>query len=147
MIFFRKKQFKVYKPALFLQELERRIVLDASFDPTLHDDSIQHIDYRQNLAIDAVRAEHGPLGRLPGAGLVAETTSHKKDLDVVLVSDSISGLEGIKRAVSEDAHLIVYNSHEDNLETVNRKLTDLQTVKAERSAHLLYWRTRKRVFL
>ena len=122
MIFFRKKQFKVYKPALFLQELERRIVLDASFDPTLHDDSIQHIDYRQNLAIDAVRAEHGPLGRLPGA----ETTLHKKDLNVVLVSDSISGLEGIKRAASEDAHLIVYNGHEDNLETVNRKLIDLQ---------------------
>jgi hypothetical protein len=122
MIFFRKKQFKVYKPALFLQELERRIVLDASPGSTLYDAPVPHIDLSHNLAHDTIQAEQGPLGRLPGA----ETTLHKKDLDVVLVSDSISGLEGIKRAVSEDAHLIVYNGHEDNLETVNRKLIDLQ---------------------
>ena len=88
---FIEKQYKVYKPECFLQEMESDLVLDASPGPKFYDDP-PFIDLTRNLTHDAVPVEHGPLGQIPGT----EKTSHKKDLDVVLISNSSPNSEDVR---------------------------------------------------
>jgi len=88
---FIEKQYKVYKPECFLQEMENDLVFDASPSPKFYDDP-PFIDLTRNLTHDAVPVKHGPLGQQPGT----EKTSHKKNPDVVLISNSSPNSEDVR---------------------------------------------------
>jgi ELWxxDGT repeat protein len=137
----RKSKFwnkaRTYRPVTLLQQLEERIVLDASVNPTQQDNPNDHPGGQadQNAA---AAGDHAPAGADTGgghadgnAGLAANVPDSyaqvfNKDLNVVIVANNLADVNAVTNAATAaDAKVIVVDAAHDNLSTVTAKLQDL----------------------
>ncbi|MEI8183699.1 MAG: DUF4347 domain-containing protein, partial [Desulfomonile sp.] len=125
MFFFGRKKLKICKPEMFLEELEPRIVLDATVDYSFQADSLHDMGYYKKTGLDSATSDQGYSGVFHRHDSAILPNHVNKDLKVVLVSDSVSDLEGVKNAVSDDARMVVFDGLHDSLKTITDRLTEL----------------------
>ncbi len=125
-----------YRPLALLQQLEERIVLDASVSPA-NDNQDGNPDGQTNPS-QGSPALPGDAATSPGAadaggnaGLAPELPDSfeqvfNQDLNVVLIANNLADVQTISQAAaSPDAKVIVYDAQADNLSTITSKLQDI----------------------
>jgi large repetitive protein len=131
MGFFSLNSVKVCTAEQFFEELEPRIVLDASLDAAGHDNVISHDDYSHQL-FQGVEHTESP-GHDPG---VATHQPLDQDFNVVLISDRLPDLDMLQKASADHATVIVYDGVKDNLDTVNIMLQHAVDTSGKKIDHL-----------
>ncbi len=125
---------RICHPGIFCEQLEERIVLDASLAPTDKDNPNDNPlnDGNQLLTKSpgqpgAARAE-APADDAPASiGEVFEN-----DLNVVLISNALDNIEGLTDAADENSEVIVFDSQNDNLESISITLGDLAESRGQK---------------
>ncbi len=134
---------------MIMEQLEERIVMDAAVDTIPQSDPFHTGNHAISLdpihshdLANSLTSPHGcacnphadpaPVPVRPDSvGQIFDG-----DLDVVLVSDALEGAKQVANAASPHAKVIVYNAAQDNLDTINAKLTDLVSSAGKKIAHL-----------
>jgi hypothetical protein len=134
---------------MIMEQLEERIVMDAAVDTIPQSDAF-HLG-NHAIALDPVHVYDlthsltSPNGCAcnPHAGTAPVPSGPDRvgqlfdgDLDVILVSDALEGAKQVASAASPHAKVIVYNAAQDNLDTINAKLTDLVSSTGKKISHL-----------
>ena len=118
---------RVYRPEVIFEELEQRIVLDASVDPTFQDHPLSSA----LPASDFAHAAHPLLSfginpdAAPGSASHAAPAGH--GLNVVMISDALplKDLDAMRDAAAGHAKVLLYSESRDNLDSLNAVLKDV----------------------
>ncbi len=111
---------RVCGPERIFEELEPRIVLDASIDASGHDHSLGNHDLHglfTQAVMDDGSADHH------AAAMTADGSD--QDFNVVLISNALPELDMLTKAASEHAQVVIFDSAKDNLDTINVRLHDM----------------------
>jgi hypothetical protein len=126
------------KPAqrIIFEELERRIVLDASlemmaYDPIFADTAPERIEE----SMDDWGLADQPDAQAPSL-ISAQQGLMDSSLDVVLVSDSVDDLDNLVAAISDDAQIVIYNAEKDDSASVNSALEELTRTNGAKISNL-----------
>ncbi|MFC1835331.1 DUF4347 domain-containing protein [Thermodesulfobacteriota bacterium] len=120
-------------PKMFLQQLEERIVLDASVAPAADDDQSGNADVGQDgnpdinaNATPGQGAGQGSGGDPVAPGQTPDTLQEvfSDDLNVVLISNALGEIEALSEAAVEGAEVIVYDAANDDIESITGLLED-----------------------
>ncbi len=115
------KKTKFYRPEILLQQLEERIVLDASIAPVdqdnQHQDQASHQDH-----VATPTPDGAPHDNLQPQAPPALEHVFNEGVNVVLISGDLADAKAISDAAHDHAEVIVYDSHSDNLATLTAKL-------------------------
>jgi hypothetical protein len=117
-------------PQRIFEQLEPRIVLDASVDSSGYDDLAGHHDVHGSL-IQAL-VEDGPAEQLAA---VADD-GRVPDFNVVLISSALPEQGMLIDAASRHAEVLVFDAAQDNLDTINVRLHDMVESSGRRIDHL-----------
>jgi hypothetical protein len=129
-------QFRSNKPRITFEELEERIVLDASLEMMAYDPIFADVE------------PDGPQKSIEDWGQVtssqsdspilasAQDSGPSPELDVVLVSDSVNDLDNLVAAISDEAQIVLYNSTEDNVQTINQALDEVAELSGAKISRL-----------
>lgn len=115
----------VVTPRLAFEELEERVVLDASLEMMAYDPIFADVDTQEAPSsiedwdlLASSQADTGPQDS-------NDAQSSQSSMDVVLISDEINDLDNLVAAVSDNSEIVIYNSDKDNLESINSALNEL----------------------
>jgi hypothetical protein len=112
-----RRRFKTYGPEMILDVLEDRIVLDATVDQAAQQN-------QSNVPVNVSSPDAHAAANSAGTNATADqSASH--GLHVILVSDDVKNADQIVQAKTNDATVIVFDSHQDGLAAINAKLSDL----------------------
>lgn len=118
-----KKTQKAFEVSIQLEQLEPRIVLDASVDVVSQPDSPD--SQEANDLQDSEQATDGNVSQTEGPAAANQTSGDdplgdlfNQSIDVVLISDSIEEIGAIKDAVNDSAEVLTYNSRTDDIESI-----------------------------
>ena len=117
--FFGRKT-RICRPERIFEELEARIVLDASVDSSWHDDPAGSLDVHGSFT-QALTGDGVADGAAPEMAAQAADT----DFNVVLISDALPEQDMLVNAASEHAQVLIFDSAQDNLDTINVRLHDI----------------------
>ena len=126
----------VYGPRLIFEQLEERIVLDASVDPTLHDHPFGWADSHHDVVQVAVKAPVSGAGVEHNVPAAPAAAASDQPLNVVLISDQLPELATFKQAAGDHAKVILYNEAHDNLKSINASLHELVESSGKKIDHL-----------
>jgi len=134
---------------MIMEQLEERIVMDAAVDPIPQTDPFHWgnplpvMDPRDVTGpgdlvaahTDVLAVPHGhPTPLPPNVPSAAHTFG--ASLDVLLISDAVSGSKEIASAVQPQTKIVYYSSVQDNLDAIVAKLDDITGRAGKRIAHL-----------
>ncbi len=135
-IFNSRRRRKTYRPHILLQQLEERIVLDATVSPTVQENPLPGTDsMKDGFITGSLQTDTSPAN---ADGLESMLLPAKydyvlnQDLNVVLVSNAIGDVQGISAASKENAQVIVFDPAQDNLASINAKLATLVLERGEK---------------
>jgi len=116
---------------MILDVLEDRIVLDAAVDQAPQDNQDNPAQTNpqaqaQETAGQTAQANTAPgQAAAPAAPTPAAQQVFNQDLNVVLISNAVDHVDAISHAAADNAKVIVYDSHTDNLSTIAATLDTL----------------------
>ena len=125
----------IRRPSMVLEQLEERIVFEASGDGGAQDNPDQdQSDSDQN-------PEDSQDGSATGDGDTTESSDPvtdilSTDLNVVLISNAVDEIQALSDAVMDGAHVIVYDSEESDLESITALLQELVDTYGGKIDHL-----------
>jgi hypothetical protein len=122
---------RICAPERSFEELEQRIVLDASVDCAADSpitDCAEILHHVSHALSQSVTPDQDP-GPEAAHG-------HDADFNVVLISDRLPDLNVLKHAASQHATVIVYDGFKDNLDTVNVMLQHAVEASGKKIDHL-----------
>ena len=131
MIFRNRNYPRAYTPDMVFEELEARIVLDASVDHVTGHDSI-----------DPAQSLHDFQQVAPSAASAASDVqpdphaAHASGLDLVLISDSVRNADSIAQAAVDDATVIVYDADTANLHSLVESLVVMMDATGDHISNL-----------
>jgi hypothetical protein len=117
-------------PERIFEELEPRIVLDASVDSLACDDLPDHLDV--HAAWSQALVEEGPADRVAA---VADDRADP-DFNVVLISSALPEQGMLIDAASRHAEVLVFDAAQDNLDTITVRLHDMVESSGRKIDHL-----------
>ena len=122
-----------------LEQLEERIVLDASVAPA-GDNNQDHSDNPEQENGDQGNAEGGSQDN-PGNTNVDQSTDplgdiYNQDIQVILISDALDDVEAISQAADEEALVIVYDAETDDLASIVAGLTEIVSSSGSEIEHI-----------
>ncbi|MBI5571831.1 MAG: DUF4347 domain-containing protein [Desulfomonile tiedjei] len=115
------------RPEMIFEELEQRIVLDASVDPTIQGHQLSNTLTLSDLA----HAAQPPVSSGAGPDAIAWTAGHAAptgpELNVVLISDALplQDLDAMRHAAAGHAKVLLYSDNHDSLDSINAVLKDV----------------------
>ncbi|MBI5571832.1 MAG: DUF4347 domain-containing protein [Desulfomonile tiedjei] len=115
----------VYGPRLIFEQLEERIVLDASVDSAVHEHPFGWADSHHDVVQVAVKAPVGGAGVENSVHAAPAAAASDRHLNVVLISDQLPELATFKQAAGEHAKVILYDEAHDDLKSINASLHQL----------------------
>jgi hypothetical protein len=128
---------------MIMEQLEERIVMDAAVDPIPQTDpfhggnSLPLLDTGGLVAThtDSLAVPHGhPIALPPNVASLSHMFSGS--LDVLLISDAVSGSKQIANAVQPQTKIVYYSAAQDDLDTIAAKLDDVTSRAGKQIAHL-----------
>ena len=123
------------RPSIVLEQLEERIVLDASGDAGAQDNPEQ----------DQSESDENPEASQDGSATVDGDTTESSDpvadilstdLNVVLISNALDEIQALSDAVVDEAQVIVYDSSESDLGSIADLLQELVDTYGGKIDHL-----------
>ncbi len=144
MRFFRRhKKGKFHRPVRLLQQLEERIVLDAAVNPVNNDNP----ENPSSGTADGANMTNAATQTAQASGVAEASMAAPAlpdnlnqifgtDLNVVLISNSLTDVQAISNAAAPDAKLIVYDAQADNLGTIKGMLDALVESTGHKIANL-----------
>jgi hypothetical protein len=129
--FFRSRT-AVFGPERIFEELEPRIVLDASVDSSGHDHPLDSHDFH-GLFTQAV-ADNQPADHSDSGGTTGDAPD--TDFNVVLISNALPELSMLSKAAADHAQVLIFDSAKDNLDTINVRLHDMVASSGQKIDHL-----------
>jgi uncharacterized delta-60 repeat protein len=141
-LFKTRQRLKFYRPVRLLQQLEERVVLDASVNPVINENPANTAGSTGDAADHTITSSQA--GQAPGAdaSLAAAPLPDNlnqvfgTDLNVVLISNAVDQVEAISNAVTPNAKIIVYDAEHADLSTINSQLTSLVNSTGQKIDHL-----------
>ncbi len=150
---------RIYTRRLILEQLEERIVLDASVAPAAQDHPVDatHVDVPQPADTHTTTASSQPdqgtdhTADSQGTNSASATpvsqpsadphdnalgTSFQQGNDVILVSSSVPNIDAVKTAASAGTTVVVYDGEHGNLDSVDNTLHDLVQTTGQKIEHL-----------
>jgi hypothetical protein len=126
MTWFLGWETRICRPERIFEELEPRVVLDASVDVSDHHDSAVHDIAHHHLSDQALHLD-GPVDGHEAAD---------PDFNVVLISDALPEQDMLLNAASRHAQVLVFDAARDNLDTINVRLHDMVDSSGRTIDHL-----------
>ncbi len=134
----------VYEPDILVEQLEERIVLDATVDSAPENqqqDASQETQSNpeqtsETTAQGQIETAVNPAAQNPDNTSDSLDNVFGQDLNVVLISNAVDHIEAFSDAVADDAQVIVYDASSDTLETVVSELEALTESTGQQIGHL-----------
>ncbi len=161
MLSFFHKKLRERKPRLILEQLEERIVLDASVAPVHHDHSVDSYHGAYHASDPHVAADTAALGQpwqgqsvgsahplLQGdyghhgshhdgsTGSNPLSQSFEQGLDVMVVASNVQDPQAIENAATPGTDVILYDGTQATLSTIDASLAKLVATSGEKIEHL-----------
>jgi hypothetical protein len=131
MRFLNGSGMKVCISERYFEELEQRIVLDATVDHAVDGHAPDYADILHQFS-QALTETAAP----DREHVTASEAWHDPDFNVVLISDRLTDVDMLKQAASQNATVIVYDGAKDNLDTVNVMLQHAVESSGKKIDHL-----------
>ncbi len=122
-----KKDPWSYGPDINMEQLEERIVFDASIDPAADQQQDTQDQQNQDNQDGSANPASNSQAAEPPDDPVADSLDslYPDDLNVILVSNALEDIEAFQQAVGDEAEVLVYDANADNVGSINDMLSDV----------------------
>jgi hypothetical protein len=125
--------------SLILEELEERIVLDASVDASQQENNdAEQSGIQQDTGMKQTSSEGGSVKPESKSDKAPDPLGEifNKDLSVVLISNALNQLEALENASVDEAEIIIYDGKRDGLASINDEIGKLVSSRGQEISHL-----------